>query len=563
MTIDTKGSQVTVRLFETRNLDITANINTSGAGYPFTAHADFKRYSIERLAGFTRGTLTVSGNAELTGSLKDIAHVTGGGQINPIEIGISNEPIHSTKPFAFAFDSEQLKLLDDVALVSAEGTEFVMNGTVGLTSNARLDLKLTGKVGAGLLTTDKAWTVTGLLDVTGRVGGTVSNPDLQGQASFSDLGIARQGVTASLTALHGSVIFDEHRINLINVEGRSSGGTVAFGGSALIEGSTIGALNVRVVPTGVRVRYPTGLRSVVGGALIVGGTLTTPTLSGDLQIQSMNFNSSFEEFLALFEASPGAGEASPFGNLQLSLRVTGSRNISIQNELASAEARIDLGIKGTLNNPALTGRVETNKGTLLFQGKKYDVTRGNIDFVDPVRIDPVIDIQAEASIRNYLVYLSITGRIEHLQLNMRSEPPLPQLEIVNLMSGGKTTDELVETSRASLAPTGEQVFQGGAASILSDMLVSRVGSKLSLLGLDRNSVRIDPFVVGAQNSTTARITLSKQVTKELSVTYSQDLASNKQQIVQIEYFITRNISVLASKDENNVHGLDLRIRKRF
>jgi translocation and assembly module TamB len=131
------------------------------------------------------------------------------------------------------------------------------------------------------------------------------------------------------------------------------------------------------------------------------------------------------------------------------------------------------------------------------------------------------------------------------------------------MSGGKTTDELVETSRASLAPTGEQVFQGGAASILSDMLVSRVGSKLSLLGLDRNSVRIDPFVVGAQNSTTARITLSKQVTKELSVTYSQDLASNKQQIVQIEYFITRNISVLASKDENNVHGLDLRIRKRF
>jgi translocation and assembly module TamB len=244
--------------------------------------------------------------------LKDIAHVTGTGQINPIDVGISNELIHSTKPFSFSFNSEQLKLLDDVALVSTGGTEFVMNGTVGLTNTARLDLTLSGKFGAGLLTADKAWTVTGLLDVKGRIGGTVSNPDLQGQASFSDLGISRQGVAVSLAGLRGSVIFDEHRISLNNVEGRSSGGSVSFSGTAMLEGSTIGTLNIRVVPMGVRVRYPTGLRSVVNGSLIVGGTMTSPSLSGDLQIQSLNFNNSFEEFLTLF-GTPGSEEPSPFG----------------------------------------------------------------------------------------------------------------------------------------------------------------------------------------------------------------------------------------------------------
>jgi translocation and assembly module TamB len=252
--------------------------------------------------------------------------------------------------------------------------------------------------------------------------------------------------------------------------------------------------------------------------------------------------------------------------VKLALRVVGSRNISIHNELATAEARIDLGIKGTLDNPALTGHVETNSGMLQFQGRKFDVTRGNIDFVNPVRIDPSIDIQAETSIRNYLVFMSIAGRMNHLQLNMRSEPPLPQIEIVNLISGGKTTDEYQQSAqtRADLekTPTGEQAFQSGAASILSDMLVSRVGSKFNLMGLERN-VRIDPFVVGAQNSTTARVTLSQQVTKDLSVTYSRDLTSNKQQIIQIEYFVTKNISILASKDENDVRALDLRLRKRF
>ena len=70
-------------------------------------------------------------------------------------------------------------------------------------------------------------------------------------------------------------------------------------------------------------------------------------------------------------------------------------------------------------------------------------------------------------------------------------------------------------------------------------------------------------MVGAQNNATARITLSEQLTKDLSVTYSQDLATNKQQVIQIEYFITKNISVLASKDENDVRALDLRIRRRF
>jgi len=355
-------------------------------------------------------------------------------------------------------------------------------------------------------------------------------------------------------------------MTLNNVEGHLSGGVIRIQGTGVIEGDTVGALNLRINAADIRLRYPKGLRSVIDGTLAVGGTMASPTVSGDLQIQSLSLNSNFDEFIALFSSLEESETPSPFGNVKLALRVVGSRNISIHNELATAEARIDLGIKGTLDNPALTGHVESNNGTMVFQGRKYDVTRGNIDFVNPVRIDPSIDIQAETSIRNYQVFMSISGRMNHLQLSMRSEPALPQLEIVNLISGGKTTDEYQQSAQSTAAlektPTGEQAFQGGAASILSDMLVSRVGSKFNLMGLER-VVRIDPFVVGAQNSTTARITLSQQVTKDLSVTYSRDLTSNKQQIVQIEYFITKNISVLASKDEEDVLALDLRLRKRF
>jgi len=285
-------------------------------------------------------------------------------------------------------------------------------------------------------------------------------------------------------------------------------------------------------------------------------------------------NSNFDEFVAFFQSGAIPESSSPFGNIQLSLHVYGSRNISVRNELASAEARADLFVKGTVNRPALTGHVETNQGSLIFSGKSYDVTRGNVDFVDPLKIDPIVNIQAETRIRNYQVFLSISGRVKQPNFTMRSDPPLPQLEIVNLISGGKTTEELRadqlaqadlrrEPVQAGATPTGEQVFQGGAASILSDMLVSRVGSKFNLMGLDRH-VRIDPVVVGgANNPTTARVTYTQQVTKDLSVTVSEDLSSYKQQILQMEYFISKNISVLASKDEYDALSLDLRIRKRF
>jgi len=53
------------------------------------------------------------------------------------------------------------------------------------------------------------------------------------------------------------------------------------------------------------------------------------------------------------------------------------------------------------------------------------------------------------------------------------------------------------------------------------------------------------------------------VTKELSITYSQDLSSNRQQVVLIEYFVSGNTSVQASRDELGNIGLDVKLRRRI
>src|SRR5262249_48323414 len=154
----------------------------------------------------------------------------------------------------------------------------------------------------------------------------------------------------------------------------------------------------------VRLRYPEGLRSVVNSALILRGTLDSPLLEGNVEIQSMSYKSSFDDFLAMFtNASAATGPASSLSNMRLTLHVEGGRNITIQNQLADVEARVDLDVKGTVGNPSLTGHVEASGGTLSFQGKRYTITRGNVDFIDPLSIEPAVDIQAETQLRDYRI----------------------------------------------------------------------------------------------------------------------------------------------------------------
>lgn len=394
----------------------------------------------------------------------------------------------------------------------------------------------------------------------GKVAGTLRSPELNGQAHLENVSFGHRGVFLSLSALGGDLFFDGNRVNLNELEGNAGGGNVVVRGSMGIENLGVGEFDIRVDVSNVRVRNPEGLRTVVDGTLALHGTLEAPRLEGDMDVVSLSYDEGFEQFLELFEDGPGAAESeTPFEDMALAVHLEGNRNISVKNELASVEARLDLDIAGTFGDPTMTGRIEVGTGTLSFQGTRYRITRGSVDFVDPVRVEPIVDIQAETELRDYRIILGINGRRDDMRLEMRSDPPLPQLEIVSLIAGGRTREELAENQSGGLVPTSEQLFRSGAATILTDLLQSRVGSRFGLL----NRFRIDPFLVGAENDRAARVTISEQITRDLTITYSQDLSSSRQQIILIEYFLNSNTSFIASRDETGAVGLDIKLRKRF
>ncbi|HYR41467.1 MAG TPA: translocation/assembly module TamB domain-containing protein [Terriglobia bacterium] len=554
------GSKVDLRLNTGKNVDLTAQIDTAAAGYPFTAQARFNEYSIEKIARFSQGTITTTGSVNLSGLLTDRTRLRGQGRIENASLLVKDVPLRTTKPFTVDFNSDRLTLTG--VTLTGQATQVNVAGTIAFTERAPLNLDVSGQVDLALLgSASPEWLSNGSMNVQVRLTGTPQMPDLRGIAHLANASFSRRGFFTSLSNVNGDLFFDQNRVTLNNVDGRMGGGTVRVQGTAQLEASSVQSMNIRIESDNVRFRYPEGLRTVINSELVLRGNWTSPLLEGNVRIQNLAYRSDFEAFLALLTEHNLNPTPSPVGRMRLAVHIEGSRNITIQNQLAEVEARIDVDLKGTVDDPSLTGHVEASGGTLIFQGNRYTVTRGNIDFVDPVRIDPVVDIEAESQVRDYRVILTVSGRGDRLHLNMRSDPPLPELEIVSLIAGGRTREEIAARPGSSV-PTSEQLFQSGAASLLFDLLQQRVGNRLGLLGTGTR-VRVDPFLVGAENNPGARITLSEQVTKDLSITYSQDLSSNRQQVILIEYFVSRNTSILASRDELGNFGVDVRLRKRI
>jgi translocation and assembly module TamB len=553
------GPKLDAQLVVGQNLSLKGQIDTAAPGYPFTAQASFKQYELQRLANFSGGSIVATGNANLSGSLTDRNRLRGEGRIDSAEIHIQDTNLTPSKPFTFSFTPAELSVSD--VTLTGQATQVTLAGTIGLRDPAPLNLTVKGQVDLKLIEAQFPELLSsGVINLQVDVRGTVQSPDFRGIGVVTNASVRRQGFFTGLTNVNGTLSFNQNQIRVNNLDGVAGGGTVHAEGTAVLQGGTLQGMAIQIDANDVRLRgFPEGLRTVVDAKLNLRGGLASPLLEGSVQIENLAYRSGFEDFLALLSEENLRATPSPFGRLRLSLHIEGGKNITIQNQLAQVEARVDIDLKGTVDEPSITGHVEASGGTLLFQGNRYTVTRGNIDFVDPLRIQPVIDIEAESQVRDYRVILSITGRGANPKLSLRSDPPLPELEIVSLIAGGQTREEIAAQSARSV--TSEQLFQSGAASILFDLLQQRVGNRLGLLGTGR--VRIDPFLVGAEANPGTRITLSEQVTKDLSVTYSQDLASNRQQVILLEYFLSRNTSIVASRDELGNFGLDIRHRTRL
>ena len=68
---------------------------------------------------------------------------------------------------------------------------------------------------------------------------------------------------------------------------------------------------------------------------------------------------------------------------------------------------------------------------------------------------------------------------------------------------------------------------------------------------------------GSGQNAAARVTVQQRVTRNVTITYISNVGSTQEQVIQVEYNLNRNISIVALRDYNGTFGIDIKIKKRF
>src|SRR5260370_16900080 len=89
------------------------------------------------------------------------------------------------------------------------------------------------------------------------------------------------------------------------------------------------------------------------------------------------------------------------------------------------QADANIRVRGTWEPPILLGHIHLLSGELYFAGNRYRVSRGDINFSNPFRLDPVLNVEASTTIQQYEITLNFNGPASKPTLPYRSHPPLP------------------------------------------------------------------------------------------------------------------------------------------
>jgi translocation and assembly module TamB len=337
------------------------------------------------------------------------------------------------------------------------------------------------------------------------------------------------------------------------VNGTVAGGQLTLEGQAAYAGGRLTSYDVRPVARGLALRYPEGLRSLVDADLRLFGDAGKQWITGRVDVRQALYTKRYDVASELLGArrvlpAPETGLTDEGEGAQLDLRVQAPGTVRIDNNLATLAASADLQVQGTTAAPVVTGRAEIDRGRLYFQGRTYVIQKGTLDFVNPRRLDPLFDIEAETRIRAYRVTLRVSGTLERVTPTLTSDPPLSSLQILALLAG-QDESEVANLTQTQARQSQAQLAAAGAATLAAGRISESMGLEAErLFGLNRFS--IDPSLLrGAGTAPTARVTVGKRFAPNLNVLYSQDLRGTEERILAVEYNLSDRFSLLLTRTD--------------
>ncbi|MEW6410630.1 MAG: translocation/assembly module TamB domain-containing protein [Nitrospirota bacterium] len=499
----------------------------------------------------------VTGKIDANGYALDMKTMSLMAEITSLSSDIYGYRVINDGPITFNMKGGNLRI--GLFRLKGEGTSLDVDGWVKVTEGYNLNLNGGAELVLLRLFSSEIEQISGSAQIAVAISGKWENPDIQGGVIIQNGVLKFKGMPQRIAGLRGEMVLDKNKIVLENLMGGYGRGGAKISGVAYLKGFIPYRFYAQIAIKDIDVMYPEGLNMLLDGDIIYEGTPKTQRLSGDIKVVKAVYNKRIEWKSWLIKLTrrqePPRTEVSTFGDTELNLRLTGKENIWIDNNVAKTPITADLIIRGTVNNPQMLGRLTSSGGTVFFRSNEFRIISATADFIDPKRIYPVFNLNADSKIRNYLVRLVLSGHLDRFDLSLTSDPPLSDQDILALLTVGQTSKGLrgieagVSASEAASFVTGK----------IQDVIEERLKD---IVGFDR--FQIDPYVSRSVTSGSPRVTVGKRLLADkLYVTYSTNIGSAEEQLLQVEYIFSKRFSLIGIRDEQGQVGGDIKFRLEF
>jgi len=491
----------------------------------------------------------ISGKAKVKKISYLINLIEGEANIEKFSFTAQDYSIQNTDIINIQIYKGEAKLLKSI--FEGEGSNFEIEGNLNLAKEEIDYINLRGKISIPLFATFiKGLTADGNLQFNTNIRGKFTNPLIQGNAllNLSSIELKEYSIYGSDIILQLS--FNKDAANITKLMGELNGGEIKGEGSIFFKNLLSPELSVKLLLKEGNIFYPEGLTALANANLKITGFYPNLLMKGNVDILEAVFKKDIypeQEALAnYFSKQMIVEEISPIAKkINLDIFVSLPENFNFSNNLANVNATGDLRLMGSLSNPLIYGSLKIGEGgTVKYAQKEFLFLRGDINFTGKYYWKPSIDVSLQRKEKvnavNYDINIEIKGDPDNLKINLWSQPPLPEKDIIKMLAG---------QSPSQLANNLFTVFSGKYSGYAAAKL-----EKIFHL----QEFKIEPLLVSNEANPSARLTFGKSITPQFFLTYSLSLSNSSDQTWIADYSLFKNFTIRALRRDDGSYNSAIR-----
>ncbi len=531
----------------------------------FSASAGFDNTNLApylKIAGPSELNGSITGKIQVTGNARSPDQIKGSANISGIEIFSKETPLLRARDFNAFLKYEEISI-PGVRLDLLEQGMLNLNGTCKL--NGDLDINTHGSLPLEVIAhfSDDFPNVSGDVLFSLYINGNLSQPSIRADAEIKNCSMTVPGLLQNMHDLNGRVRVTPETVVLDDIRGMLDDGSFELLGTIDLKEFRPSRMDLKLKARDLPVMIAGTLETRLNAELDIRGTPEKSSVSGDIQIIEGKYYKDVELNLAESLGKKSREQALPpseipwpfLKDMSLDITTRYKELFIVDNNMALLALKPDLRIYGSVNQPLISGRAQVESGTIYFQKKEYTVKKGVFDFINPYKIEPATDVQSEIKIRQWTVFLNISGTPDNLKVTLSSDPWETQENILSLLITGRTTRELI---------AGQGGLSRSSTKILADILAETAQKQIKdATGLDVVELEYTQAKeAGAPDE--VKVAVGKELSKRVTVKYGMQTKNARviQQVIT-EYKILENLLVNAFQNTEGHYGGGLQFRLEF